>query len=190
MSRPLAVILVLIIGSSFAYSLHEWKAHQNDIVIQLAEIGNAIAFPYRLAKLYQEPPDTELLIPVQGVRQSQIADTWGEARQEGRTHEGTDIFAEQGTPVYAATPGYVLRAGTNRLGGNIVFTVGAGGVRYYYAHLDRIADGIEFGAEVTHDTVLGYVGNTGNAESTAPHLHFGMYTDEGAQNPYPLLTGR
>ena len=83
----------------------------------------------------------------------------------------------------------MIRAGVNNLGGNSVLAVGPGGVRYYYAHLDSIADGITFGTEVTADTVIGFVGNSGNASGTPPHLHFGVY-ENGPQNPYPLLVDR
>jgi len=186
----LAFLLGIPIILSYAYVYRTWQAHGSDIVIQLAEYADAIALPYRLARLSSEPAPQSLLLPVSGVRMLQVADTWGEARSEGRNHEGTDIFAGRGTPVYAAARGFVLRAGENRLGGTIVFTAGAGGIGYYYAHLDRIADGIRVGASVTTDTVLGYVGNTGNAAGTPPHLHFGMYTREGPANPYPLLVDR
>lgn len=91
--------------------------------------------------------------------------------------------------MYAATKGYVVRVGENNLGGTIVFTMGPGGVRYYYAHLDAVANGIQHGSEVTTDTVLGFVGDSGNASGTPPHLHFGVY-DNGPQNPYQLLVDR
>lgn len=130
--------------------------------------------------------NTELRISIQNVRKSQIADTWGEIRSSGRTHEGIDIFAIRGTPVFSVTDAYVVLAGQNQLGGNVVFIVGKGGVRFYYAHLDSIANGIKPGIKVTPDTVLGFVGNTGNAEGTPPHLHFGMHIN-GAQNPYDLF---
>lgn len=136
-----------------------------------------------------EEPDKELLIPIQGLSLRNIADSWGSPRSGGRSHEGIDMFAKRGTPVFSATRGYVIRSGTNTLGGNIVFVVGPGGVRYYYAHFDSVAQGIEPGKEVTTDTVLGYVGTTGNATGTPPHLHFGMYKS-GAENPYQLLVPR
>ena len=140
--------------------------------------------------------DTRLLMPVEGVTVSQVADTWGAARSEGRTHEGTDIFAATGTPIYSATPGYVYRIGTNPYGGNVITVVGGAGVRYYYAHLSAFAETLTEGQYVTTDTVLGYVGNTGNAAATPPHLHFGVYTgpldtcDWQAENPYSLLVDR
>lgn len=159
-------------------------------MIQVADIVDAVALPYRIAKLSQQPRDEALPIPIRDVLKRDIYDSWGGPRSGGRSHEGTDIFAARGTPVYAVADGYVLRTGTNTLGGIFVFTIGAGGVRYYYAHLDRIAEGIEMGTPVTPDTVLGFVGNTGNAESTDPHLHLGMYARGGAQNPYPYLVDR
>ena len=141
-------------------------------------------------------PDDALLMPVEGVRVSQVADTWGAARSEGRTHEGQDIFAPRGTPIYSATQGYVYRIGENPLGGNVVVVIGGGGVRYYYAHLDSFAGDLQEGQYVTAETLLGYVGNTGNAISTPPHLHLGMYggsyesCDWDAVNPYSFLVDR
>ena len=141
--------------------------------------------------------DTEVLMTVEGVTLSQVSDTWGAARSEGRSHEGTDIFAPEGTPVYSATSGYVQRIGANPVGGNIVSVIGGGGVRYYYAHLFGFAEALEEGQYVTPETLLGYVGNTGNASTTPPHLHLGIYAGESyltcdwdAENPYPLLVDR
>ena len=91
-------------------------------------------------------------MPVEGVTLSQVSDTWGAARSEGRTHEGVDIFAEAGTPVYSATSGYVEWFGPYGVGGNTVTVVGAGGVRYYYAHLSGYAEGLTNGQAVTPDT--------------------------------------
>ncbi len=140
--------------------------------------------------------DAELLLPVAGVTASQVSDTWGAARSEGRTHEGTDIFAPEGTPVYSTTPGYVYRIGQNPYGGNVVVVIGGAGVRYYYAHLSGFAEGLEEGRYVTPETVLGFVGTTGNAAATPPHLHFGVYPGPyetcawEAENPYELLVDR
>ncbi len=135
--------------------------------------------------------DAELLMPVEGVYLSQVSDTWGAARSEGRSHEGLDIFAPEGTAVYSATPGYVEYIGPYGIGGNTITVVGAGGVRYYYAHLSGYAEGLENGQAVTTETLLGYVGTTGNAATTPPHLHFGVYTGFwNPENPYPLLVDR
>jgi peptidoglycan LD-endopeptidase LytH len=83
-----------------------------------------------------------------------------------------------------------MRIGENSLGGQTVSVIGAGGRVYYYAHLDSYAPGIAEGDYVTPKTVLGYLGTTGNAAGTPPHLHFGVYTPSGAQNPLPLLNDR
>jgi murein DD-endopeptidase MepM/ murein hydrolase activator NlpD len=90
--------------------------------------------------------------------------------------------------VIAAADGVVVRLGGGALGGNAVFVTGRGGRTYYYAHLDRYAE-VEIGQIVRRGDVLGYVGNTGNAHSTPPHLHFGVYTATGSINPLPLMAG-
>lgn len=181
--------LLAIAFLAWGYSAYEFAYNRNSIVIQIADIAQALALPFRIAEMSMRPRDTVLPVPVQGVLLRRIADTWGDARSLGRSHEGVDIFARRGTPVYSATEGYVVRVGNGSLGGNFVFVVGPGGVRYYYAHLDTVALGIKTGTYVTPHSILGFVGNTGNAEMTAPHLHFGMYF-RGAENPYPLLTER
>jgi peptidoglycan LD-endopeptidase LytH len=142
-----------------------------------------VAYAIRLGSL---PAPAALPVPVAGVRPVQLADTWGGARSGGRRHEGIDIFAKRGTPVLSSTEGIVLRVGTNRLGGQVVWVLGPGGQRHYYAHLDRYGD-VRAGMRVRTGSILGYVGNTGNAATTPPHLHYGIYTAGGAINPYPLL---
>ena len=143
--------------------------------------------PFYFVKLSSMDAPTSLSMPVQGVTFAQVADTWGAPRSGGRRHEGLDIFAPRGTPVVAATEGVVTRVGTNRLGGNVVWVLGPGGHRHYYAHLDRYAEGLSAGDRVVPGTVIGHVGDTGNARGTPPHLHYGVYGSNGAYNPYPLL---
>lgn len=154
-------------------------------------LGDKLLLFARIAQLYAKEPDQQLVMPAQGVRRAQVADSWHAPRDNGgRQHHGQDIFAPRGTPVLSATDGYILRVGENKLGGQTVSVVGAGGRVYYYAHLDRYADDIGLGDRVTTTTVLGYVGSTGNAAGTSPHLHFGVYAGGGALNPLPLLTDR
>jgi murein DD-endopeptidase MepM/ murein hydrolase activator NlpD len=153
----------------------------------------ALLGPYLKQMLYamrlaSMPVPTALPVPVRGVVPRALRDTWHGARSEGRRHEGIDIFAKRGTAVVAATEGIVLRVGTNRLGGQVVWVLGPGGQRHYYAHLDRYAE-IGNGQRVRPGTVLGYVGTTGNAKGTPPHLHYGIYAAGGAINPYPMLRG-
>jgi murein DD-endopeptidase MepM/ murein hydrolase activator NlpD len=141
----------------------------------------------RVVRLAHEPAPAVLPVPVQGVARRALRDTWGGARNGGRRHEGIDIFARRGTPVLSATHGVVLYRGTNRLGGNTVTVLGPGGQRHYYAHLDAYAVP-DSGDWVEAGDVLGYVGTTGNARGTPPHLHYGIYAPgQGAVNPYPLL---
>lgn len=72
-----------------------------------------------------------------------------------------------------------------------MFILGAGGRRYYYAHLEDFASDLKAGDFVTVDTLIGYVGTSGNARGTPPHLHFGVYVaGSGAINPLPLLADR
>lgn len=145
-------------------------------------LENAV-YMIRLAGL---PAPVALPVPVAGVKPSGLRDTWGGARSEGRRHEGIDIFARRGTPVLSSTEGVVLRVGTNRLGGQVVWVLGPGGQRHYYAHLERYGD-VHAGMRLAPGKVLGYVGTTGNAAGTPPHLHYGIYLTGGAINPYPFL---
>ena len=150
----------------------------------------AIVFYARVAKLYTEEPHTKIKMPVVDVTKREVADTWGAPRSGGRRHEGQDIFAPKGTPILSATNGYVYRIGENNLGGQTVSVISSGGRVYYYAHLDAYAPGLEVGDPVSTNTLLGFVGTTGNAQGTPPHLHFGVYSMSGAINPLPLITDR
>jgi murein DD-endopeptidase MepM/ murein hydrolase activator NlpD len=152
----------------------------------------AIVEPLVQATLYQlrlvgMPAPVHLMTPVQQVRKSALHNTWHAKRDGGRRrHEGIDIFASRGTPVHATTEGIVVRIGNNNMGGKVVWTLGPGGQRHYYAHLDRHA-GVHVGQRIQAGTLLGYVGNTGNARHTPAHLHYGIYTLAGTINPFPLL---
>ena len=152
--------------------------------------SDTLLFYARVARLYTQSPDSRLAMPLEDVSKKAIADTWQAPRGIGRRHEGQDIFAPRGTPILSATNGFIYKIGENNLGGQTVSVIGSGGRVYYYAHLDSYAKGIEVGDRVTTRTVLGYVGTTGNAQGTPPHLHFGVYTTTGAINPLPLLSDR
>ena len=154
------------------------------------KVTSKLLFAVHVVALYAKAPDQKLEMPVQGVTKSQIADTWHVPRAGDRLHEGQDIFAQRGTPVLSATDGYVVGIGENSLGGQTVSILGAGGRSYYYAHLDSYAANLAIGDHVTTQTILGYVGNTGNAAGGPTHLHFGVYERGGAINPLPLLSDR
>ncbi|MFT5119803.1 MAG: murein DD-endopeptidase MepM/ murein hydrolase activator NlpD [Psychrobacter glaciei] len=115
-----------------------------------------------------------------------LTDTWGAARSQGRSHEGIDIFAARGTPVQATTQGIVSKVGENTLGGRVVVVVGPGGAGHYYAHLEDYADIVPNDWVNAGDTI-GYVGDSGNAKGTPTHVHYGIYINGSAVNPYPLL---
>lgn len=186
----IALLLIAIAFSWFATAVI-YRDNKADIILSVERIAQEIALPYHIAKLSSQERDDELSMPVYGVTLSEVGDTWGAARAEGRSHEGTDIFAPRGTPVFSATRGYVVRTNIGTRGGKNVMVAGPGGLFYYYAHFERVAEGITRGREVTTDTVLGFVGNSGNATGTPPHLHFGIYPEQwGAINPYPLLIDR
>lgn len=150
--------------------------------------STGLAYPYLYYKLQQQTLSESLPVPVEGVKPRNIADTWGAARSEGRKHQGVDIFAKRGTPVVSTTQGIVSKVGIDRLGGKVVWINGPDMSRHYYAHLDDYATQIQEGDWVEVGQVLGYVGNTGNAQNTPPHLHYGIYLkDSGATNPYDFL---
>lgn len=151
---------------------------------------DTLRFYARVAKLYTQTPDTRLAMPLEDVSRREVADTWQAPRGTGRRHEGQDIFAPRGTPILSATKGIIYKIGENNLGGQTVSVIGSGGRVYYYAHLDSYARGLKVGDSVTTRTVLGYVGTTGNAQGTPPHLHFGVYAVGGAINPLPMLADR
>ena len=118
-----------------------------------------------------------------------FVDTYLAPRAGYRKHQGVDIFAISGTPVYAVVNGVVEEKGTNPLGGNKLWIRSPGdNWRYYYAHLSGYGPGISNGARVKKGQVIGYVGNTGNARTTPPHLHFESHVPGGAAtNPYSIL---
>jgi murein DD-endopeptidase MepM/ murein hydrolase activator NlpD len=135
-----------------------------------------------------EPPSGSLACPVDGA--VAFTDTWGARRSGGRSHKGVDMIAARGTPVVAVEAGTIKRLRNGGLGGITVTLRGASGDEYYYAHLDGWAPGLNTGQSVGVGELIGYVGNTGNAQYTVPHLHFEYSPGgNGAVNPYPLVAG-
>ncbi|TXE09479.1 M23 family metallopeptidase [Gelidibacter salicanalis] len=150
------------------------------VIIQ-PELRDSLKFT---AKMYTQP---SFAFPVVGKGNAAIGSRWGVARDGGkRSHEGIDVFAVRGNPVVAATDGVVSFTGEKGLGGKQVWLHnGLWGQSLYYAHLDSII--VTRGARVKRGDTLGLVGNTGNARTTPPHLHFGIYTRSGAINPLPFV---
>jgi murein DD-endopeptidase MepM/ murein hydrolase activator NlpD len=140
----------------------------------------------------------KLIIPVAGIRPEQLVDTFSQARGEDRVHEAIDIPAPLMTPVVAAADGEIVRFHDSELGGITIYQISTDKRHfYYYAHLHSRASGISEGQPVTQGTVIGYVGDTGNAGAGNYHLHFGIsavtdpkrFWDGVGINPYPILKG-
>lgn len=131
------------------------------------------------------------VFPVAG--EVEFIDSWGYPRMSGTSHahwhQGTDIFATRGTPLLAVEDGVLDRVGVGTLGGNKLWVRGDSGTEYYYAHLAGFAAGMVEGRRVAAGEVVGFVGDTGNARGTPPHLHFEVHPGGlGPVNPYPLLS--
>lgn len=145
------------------------------------------------------PTGQGLVVPVAGVQPAQLVDTYTQARSGGRSHDAIDILAPRGTPVYAVEDGRIAKLFLSRPGGITLYQFDPSErLAYYYAHLDGYADGIVEGKQVKRGELIGYVGSTGNADPSAPHLHFAVFAlgpekkwwQGTAINPYPLLGGR
>jgi LysM repeat protein len=134
----------------------------------------------RIGQVLTVPTGSSWTCPVEGAR---LMNDWGFPRGGGiRYHEGNDLFVSRGTPVRAPVSGTVSHR-TGTIGGKQFTLDGVDGVRYIGTHMDA------FGKEgrVAAGEIIGYVGNTGNAVGTRPHLHFGMYVKGTPVNPYPTL---
>jgi murein DD-endopeptidase MepM/ murein hydrolase activator NlpD len=139
----------------------------------------------------------QLLLPVQGVRPEALQDTFVDARGGGaRQHEALDILAPRNTPILAVEDGKVVKLFLSKLGGLTIYQFDPTTTyTYYYAHLERYADGLKEGDPVRRGQVLGYVGTSGDAPADAPHLHFAImrltpekhWWQGTALDPYPIL---
>jgi murein DD-endopeptidase MepM/ murein hydrolase activator NlpD len=144
-------------------------------------------------------PTKKLLIPVAGVRSDQLVDTFTAARAEGRVHDAIDIMAPKDTPVLAAADGRIIKLFHSEPGGTTIYQLDPDNKTvYYYAHLDKYADGLVEGQTVHQGDTIAFVGDTGNAGTANYHLHFSIsivsdpkrYWEGTNINPYPLLTGK
>ena len=124
------------------------------------------------------------ICPVQGG--ASFSDTWGARRSGGRTHKGVDMFNARNTPLLAVADGRV-KFSSNSLGGLSTHIYADNGVVYYYTHLERHPTDIRSGQRVSKGTVVGFLGNSGNARYTSPHLHFEIRPGNVAVNPYPTV---
>jgi murein DD-endopeptidase MepM/ murein hydrolase activator NlpD len=139
-----------------------------------------------------------LVVPVAGVLPHQLRDNFNQRRGK-ELHEALDIMAPRGTPVVAVEDGRIVRLFTSKPGGLTIYQFDpTEKYSYYYAHLDRYAQGMAEKRYVKKGEVIGYVGSTGNASPDAPHLHFQIFELNAdkrwwqgkAINPYPVLTAQ
>jgi len=148
------------------------------------------------------PADVDLLVreiamPLDGVDPTTLHSNFDERRGGGtRQHQALDIMAPRGTPVLAVDDGRLVKLFTSVPGGLTVYQFDPSGrYAYYYAHLDRYADGLKEGMPLARGDLIGYVGSTGNAAADAPHLHFAIFRLGPERqwwkgepiDPYPLL---
>lgn len=138
----------------------------------------------------------KLLVPVEGIKVAQLSDTYDQPRGSERHHEALDILAPKGAKVFAVAAGKVAKLFNSKPGGLTIYQFDPSDkFAYYYAHLDRYADHLKEGQALKRGELIGYVGSTGNADPSAPHLHFAVFELTPAKqwwkgrplNPYPLL---
>jgi peptidoglycan LD-endopeptidase LytH len=193
MRRGSGLLLLFALGvlasssDEFLRALREAPAPQ--AATPLPGLGRPATAEERLASRHLE-------VPVKGVQRSQVRDNFDDKRSAGRKHKAIDIMAPTGTPVLAADEGRIAKISSNRAGGLAVYQVdGSGRFVYYYAHLSAYKEDLREGQAVQRGDVIGYVGTTGNAPKTAPHLHFQVmelaqerrWWGGEAVNPYEAL---
>lgn len=141
--------------------------------------------------------ERDLAIPVRGVEEDELYDSFDDARGT-RVHRAIDIMAARGTPVLAADDGTIRKLFTSKAGGLTIYQFDPTETyAYYYAHLDAYARGLREGAPVRKGAIIGFVGSSGNASPTAPHLHFAIFRltmdkqwwKGEPVNPYSILRG-
>ena len=168
-----------------------------DLPLRPSEVLAAADAPAAPADIAAAAAGTgKLLVPVQGIKVAALTDTYEQPRGKQRQHEALDIMAAKGTPVLAVADGKVEKLFESKPGGTTLYQFDPSGrYAYYYAHLDRYAEGIKEGMDLKRGQVLGYVGVTGNSDPNAPHLHFAMFelTPEKKWwkgtpvNPFPMM---
>jgi murein DD-endopeptidase MepM/ murein hydrolase activator NlpD len=114
-------------------------------------------------------------LPLEGLKLADLHDTFNEVH-DGHAHEAIDIMAPRGTPVHAAVSGTIRKLFLSKPGGNTIYEFDEAGEHcYYYAHLDRYAQGLREGMRVERGDIIAYVGSTGDADPRSPHLHFAVF---------------
>ena len=153
-----------------------WRGQSNGMQQQISALGSSITVSVPIPVLF-------------GVELGNLSSDFGDARSNGRTHIGNDIMGVKGTPIVSPTAAVVLRTGVGSGEGIYVYTANPGGETFVYMHLDKLGEGIASGTVLEKGSLIGYVGNTGNASGGAAHLHFEIHDSNGTPiDPYPRTT--
>ncbi len=167
----------------------------------LALVGLAALFLSLPAFAQDDDLFSDMVFP-QDVEATEYVDSWGSLRSGGRSHEGTDLMAEKMTPVFAVDDGVVTIQQTHALAGRYLVIEHEGGWESWYVHLNNdnegtddgsapmdltYAEAVEIGATVKRGELVGWVGDSGNAEGSGSHTHFELHIDGVSVNPYPYL---
>lgn len=175
----LAVLIALLVSplSIWAQTTYEYREQSGDLRQKIDALTGVA--------------NSTLIMPVLfGVEVKDISPNFGDPRSGGRTHLGEDIMAVKGTPVISPTAAVVLRVGVGAGEGNYVHTANPGGETFIYMHLDRFGEGVASGLVLKAGSLIGYVGNTGNASLGSAHLHFEIHNSSRLPvDPFPRLTG-
>lgn len=132
--------------------------------------------PLTVSGLPDDLRQRNLTLPVQGIKRDELRDTFNEMRGSARRHEALDVIAPRNTPILAVEDGTIAKLFLSDAGGITIYQFDpTQAYAYYYAHLERYADGLKEGQQVKRGQVLGYVGTTGNAPRETPHLHFAIF---------------
>lgn len=183
------LVATLVVGVAL------WPRHAPPPAPEPAVHDGELLLQRRAPVTPQQVLRARLMIPVEGVTRRELTDTWGDARSEGRQHQGIDILAPRGTRVQAVADGRIVKFFDSVRGGVTIYQFDQSErFVYYYAHLNARAANLAEGDMVRQGTTIGYVGMTGNAP--VPHLHFEIQRLRGTErhwwradsiNPYPYL---
>jgi peptidoglycan LD-endopeptidase LytH len=170
------------------------SVRQNDV--GRPPVGSAVTMSPVEADPLAELRSRHLERPIGEAIRGELRDSFDETRGSTRRHEAIDIMAPRTTPVLAVEDGTIARLFESQAGGTTVYQFDPS-IRYvyYYAHLERYAEGIHEGQRVQRGQVLGYVGTSGNAPKETPHLHFAIFLltdkkqwwDGSPIDPYTVL---
>jgi murein DD-endopeptidase MepM/ murein hydrolase activator NlpD len=144
--------------------------------VRMAPVSTPVLTPVFEAEPVAELRSRHLELPVAGAVREALRESFAETRGPTHRHEAIDIMAPRNTPILAVEDGTIARLFDSKAGGTTVYQFDPSTrYAYYYAHLERYADGLQEGHHVQRGQILGYVGTSGNAPKQTPHLHFAIF---------------